>query len=292
MTAEDDPNPGKVPRLGRPWAREKLALLRYYLGGTGEKGGGFMVATRNAPARYLLDLFAGPGQSRLEDGELLDGSPLIAAKATPSFTRLFWVEARGENARSLEAHRADYPDRNITILQRDANAAVGDVLSMVPRNAATLAFLDPEGAELQWSTIARLARHKQRNKIELFILFAYDMGIVRLFPRNPAGLKFQATLDRFMPDPDGWRRVYEQRATLSVSGFRLAILNEYTSGLRKLGYQHVPPPRLIGKPDGRSLYFMIFASDVEAGLNIMKYAFERVESTARQPSFLPYDQQY
>jgi len=187
MTAsEDGPKSNKVLRPGRPWAREKLALLRYYLGGTSEKGGGFMFATKTAPSRYYLDLFAGPGQSRLEDGELLDGSPLIAAKATPPFTRLFWVESNARDARSLEAHRSDFPDRNITILQRDANYAVQEVLVSIPRNAATLAFLDPEGAELEWATVARLAQHKQRNKIELFMLFAYNMAIVRLMPRDQA----------------------------------------------------------------------------------------------------------
>jgi len=76
----------KIVREGRPWAREKLEFLRYYLGGTGYKGGGFMMATQSAGGRYYLDLFAGSGQSQLADGQILDGSPLIAAQAQPNFS--------------------------------------------------------------------------------------------------------------------------------------------------------------------------------------------------------------
>src|SRR3954464_3217722 len=65
----------KTSRPGRPWTRAKLALLRYYLGGTSEKGGGFMVATRNARGRHYIDLFAGPGECRFGDEETIDGSP-------------------------------------------------------------------------------------------------------------------------------------------------------------------------------------------------------------------------
>ena len=90
----------KIARKGRPWAREKLEFLRYYLGGTGYKGGGFMMATQSANSRYYLDLFAGSGQSQLEGGEILDGSPLIAAQAQPNFSRLFWVDSVRRNAAS------------------------------------------------------------------------------------------------------------------------------------------------------------------------------------------------
>ncbi len=95
-----------------------------------------------------------------------------------------------------------------------------------------------------------------------------------------------------MPDPDGWRNVYSLRDELSPFYFRRAILEEYVTGLKRLGYLHIPAPRLIPRPGGQGLYFMVFATDHEAGLKIMADAFNRVESTARQGSFLPYDQRY
>jgi three-Cys-motif partner protein len=224
--------------------------------------------------------------------EVIDGSPLIAAKATPAFTTLYWVDADARNAASLRAHRQDHPTRRIEVIQQDANVAADTILAHLPRDEPVFAFLDPEGSELSWSTIEKLARHKSRNKIELFILFASDTGIIRFFPRDPNLMVHQDRLDRMMPRSEGWRRIYARRSELSSIDFRRRILEEYTDGLRSLGYAHIPPPRLVRKPDRRPLYFMVFATDHKAGLNIMSDALNRVETTTYQQSFLPYDQQY
>lgn len=160
----------KIPRPGRPWTREKLGLLRYYLGGTPENPGGFMVATTRARGRHYIDLFSGPGQCEMGDGEILEGSPLIAAAGQPPFTSMFWVDADGHNAASLRAHRQDFSDRRIQVLQSDANEAIDNILRQIPRNEPVFAFLDPEGSELAWSTIEKLARHRVGRKVELFLL--------------------------------------------------------------------------------------------------------------------------
>ncbi len=284
----------KVIRAGKTWAREKLELLRYYLGGTRYKGGGFMMATKRARATYYIDLFSGPGQTSLPSGEILDGSPLIAAKASPHFSQLFWVDADRKNASSLASHRLDYPDLNVEVYWADANAAIDAILAKLPRSDPVLAFLDPEGSELDWQTIEKLARHKAANarKIELFILFASDTGIVRFFPRDPTKLVHADKIDRMMPDAGRWRNLYQQRAELSPAEFRRGLLDEYVRGLRSLGYLHVPAPRLIQRPDGRPLYFMVFASDDPAGDKIMTAALRRVEDSLRQKTFLPYEQRY
>jgi len=67
-------------RRGGAWAAEKLEFLRYYLGGTGHRGGGFMLATQRAGGSAYIDPFAGPGEVRLPTGVVIDGSPLVAAK--------------------------------------------------------------------------------------------------------------------------------------------------------------------------------------------------------------------
>ncbi len=153
--------PGQVGpkrlRAGGAWAAEKLEFLRYYLGGVGHGGGGFMKATQRAGGSAYLDLFAGPGQVRMPTGVVIDGSPLIAAHATPSFSRLFWSDADPDNAASLRAHRADFPDRHIDVLEGDANALIDGILTDVSRTQPALAFLDPEGSELAWD-LRRSAR--------------------------------------------------------------------------------------------------------------------------------------
>jgi len=165
---------------------------------------------------------------------------------------------------------------------------------MLPKTYPVLAFLDPEGSELDWATIEKIARHKQskRYKIEQFILFPSDTGIIRFFPRDPSKLTYGDKLDRMLPSPAGWRALYKLRDELTAAEFRRRLLNEYVSGLKALGYKHVPSPRLVCKPDGRPLYFMVFATDNEAGLKIMSAALEKVEATTLQTTFLPHAQRY
>ncbi|HEX2171679.1 MAG TPA: three-Cys-motif partner protein TcmP [Dehalococcoidia bacterium] len=284
------------PRLVAPvgaWSAEKLDLLRCYLGREGGRGG-FLPATRGAHRRYYIDLFAGPCQNFVRgSGQVIDGSPVVALKGGPPFfTQLHLVDKDPRNVASLESHRLDYPDRQITTYAGDANVWIDDILARVPREYPVFAFLDPRGAELHWQTIVKLARHKPARKIELFILFAFNMGLVRLLPRDPDRLTNEAVLDRTLPDPASWRRIYHRRAQLSSAEFRRAILDEYTGGLRALGYQHVPSPRLITTPKRRGLYFPLFASDHQAGDRIMSHCLQTVRETSLQGSYLPYDQRY
>jgi three-Cys-motif partner protein len=289
--------PGQGPkqvRRGGEWAAEKLEFLRYYLGGTGHHGGGFMIATQRAGGSAYIDLFAGPGQVQLPTGTVIDGSPLIAARASPPFSRLFWSDSDPGNVASLRAHAADFANRNIAVLEGDANTLIDTILPDVHRMQPALAFLDPEGSELAWETVQKIAAHKPggQNKIEQFILFASDTGIVRFFPRDPSKLVYADRLDRMLPDPIAWRSLYSLRARLDAAEFRRRLLGLYVSGMKQLGYRHVPEPRLVCRPDGRPLYFMVFATDHDAGERIMRAALEKVESTMRQPSLLPYPERY
>lgn len=284
----------KIGRVG-DWSAEKLDLLRCYLGGNGQKGG-FVPATQKASHRYYIDLFAGPGQNQVRGtGTIIDGSPLIALKAgPPQFTRLFLCDADPQNTRSLDAHRRDYPGRQVTIMTGDANSKVKDVLRLLPREFPVLAFLDPRGGELSWQTIVQLAQHKAPNrpKIELFILFAYNQGLVRFMPYDPAKMVNEDILDRVMPDPVGWRRVYAMRSRIDRYMFRREMLDVYVKGLKSLGYACVPPPRLICMPNGKPLYFMIFASDHEAGDAIMNWCLCNVRDSLTQGSLLNYSDRY
>jgi three-Cys-motif partner protein len=294
MSSPEDPR--RTPTVGL-WSADKLNLLKCYLGGEPGRGG-FLPATLRAGQRFYIDLFAGAGQNRVsETGQVIDGSPLIAIKAgPPTFTHLHRVESNSRNVASLESHRRDYPSRQISIWSGNANARINDILSVLPNRYPVFAFLDPRGAELDWHTVVRLAEHKPRSekKIELFILFAYNQGLVRLMPHDPERMTNAMVLDRVMPDPVGWRRVYQRRIARAATPaeLRRTMLDEYVRGLISLGYAFVPKPRLISTPDGHPLYFMIFASDHEAGDKIMSWCLKNIRDARRQLSLLGYEDQY
>src|SRR5260370_38880487 len=97
-------------RAGGAWVAEELEFLRYYLGGVGHGGGGFMKATQRAGGSAYLDLLAGPGQVRLPTDVVIDGSPLIVAHATPSFCRLVWSYSDPGNGASILPALSVLPD--------------------------------------------------------------------------------------------------------------------------------------------------------------------------------------
>jgi three-Cys-motif partner protein len=274
------------------WSAEKLNLLRCYLRG-------FLTATKRAPSRYYIDLFAGPGRNRVrETGEEIDGSPLIAMKAgPPDFTCLFLVDKSQQNTMSLAEYCKDYPGRCVNIYCGNANEEIDKILQNVPKkDSPTFAFLDPLGGELEWRTVVKLAQHKagHNEKIELFILFAYNQGLVRLMPNDPKKMEHDDVLDRVMPSSTGWRTVYQSRVNMRINRHQLrrAMLSEYVDCLKSLGYKYVPPARLISTPNYRPLYFLVFAIDHPAGTNIMEWCLNNVRDSRIQGSFLPYYQRY
>lgn len=277
-------NPVMVREIGE-WTKEKLEILAEYLGGE-KYGGGFAYATKRARGTYYIDAFAGPGKCRVRDtGEEVDGSPLIALKVKPPFTKYFFFDSDPEAVKTLR-HLAtqDMPDMlsRVTIIAGDSNDRIGEALDQVPQTAPCFAFLDPEGAELHWDTIVRIAQHKRPNRIEMLVLFPYD-GLVRLMPRDPSKLVHAYIIDRVMPDPEEWRRIYEAkiRGLLSARKARKAFAEMYRNGLQSLGYQYVPPLRVVKGPRG-PLYFLAFATDHSVGRKIMYDVFNKLRETIYQ----------
>lgn len=257
---------GLTARVAQSWSEEKLAILESYLQA-------FAAASKKAGGWYAIDLFAGPGLNWSEIREApRDSSPIIALKAGPPHAiQVVAAENHSKAFQALEARLAPYKDR-ITLLNRDANEAIAEMLERVPRQAPAFAFLDPEGSELEWGTIAAIADHKRghsRTKIEQLILFPTDTGFMRLTPDYPE------KVTRIFGH-EGWRPVYERRQAgeITADEARTAYVKLYATGLRRLGYATVLD-RQITKENRQPMYFLIFATDHEAGESIMDHCFDQ-----------------
>ena len=130
-----------------------------------------------------MDIFAGPGLDRNpETGEVVVGSPLLALNLHPSFRRFIFIDVQNDNTRQLRELAFERRlDNMCHILTGDCNSVIDGALDHVPHDGATFCFVDPPGIDVHWKTIQRIASHKanDRYKVELFILFAYDMDLVR-----------------------------------------------------------------------------------------------------------------
>ena len=166
----------------------------------------------------------------------------------------------------------------------DANAKIGEMLAPLPRTAPTFAFLDPEGAELAWSTVQAIAEHKREHsqyKVEQLILLPTDMGFVRMLP--VAGDVDEASAAKLtsMYGHDRWREIYERRITgqLTPDQARTAYVQLYAQGLRDLGYRHVQEREINkeakGGVRGAPMYFLLHATDNDTGERIMGWCFDK-----------------
>lgn len=234
----------------------------------------FARACQRVGGWYALDLFAGTGLNWSTTRDVpINGSALTALEAgDPRAISVIMAEQHQGAHAALVARTRPYADR-IHIERGDANRLIHSMLARIPKRAPTFAFLDPEGSELDWTTVDAIAAHKRghsRYKIEQLVLFPTDMGFVRLAPDYPE-------LVTRIYGHDRWRTIYERRSagTITAEQARTEYVQLYAEGFRSLGYRTVLD-RQITKSNGSPMYFLTFATDNEAGRRIMDWVFDQV----------------
>ena len=247
-----------IPTVG-PWSNRKYHFLSRYLQifSTGMKN--------KWPERHYVDLFAGAGKVRLRDGgEILFGSPMLAATVSDRFTKIHLCEKNPERVAALRARMSTIVDPGrLAIWEGDANSIIDKILADVPRRKALcITFADPYGLHFDFKTVSRIAQRRS----DLIILMADNMDALRnwaaYYRDNP-----NSTLDRFMGEP-GWRDIM-QKASPGKQAERLR--SRYFERLASLGYQHFAFER-IQNTQGGDLYSLVYASRSKVGLKFWKEA--------------------
>lgn len=167
---------GLRARHGRIWTFEKLSYLEKY-------ARAFTKAMRGRWERLIyIDLLAGPGRDfDPETNDEFNGSPLIALYTKPPFDHLFFGDKDPENIRALKARIPDVDRKRVTIKLGDCNNLVGPIVGSLSGKTLGLAFMDPEGFEVNFETLRLLAKRR----IDVLYLF-------------PSGIGFRRNLKNFM----------------------------------------------------------------------------------------------
>lgn len=268
---------------GRPWGywtRAKLGILADYLPA-------FLHASKAKATEFVyLDAFAGEGHGidRLT-GEAFPGSAQIALDVAVAggFTKLRYFEQEGKADELERRLRSEYPGRDIRVYGGDCNETITTALAdlQAVRWAPTFAFLDPDGMELAWGTIERLAAHKvgykgagsrgPEYKVELWLLFP-TQGLIRTLALEEAKLlsRHERGATRLY-GTESWRSIYTRRRRGELTAAEAK--EEYVNLMRwrlthDLGYAKTHPFELKNTLGG-TLYHMIFATDNAAGDKIM-----------------------
>jgi three-Cys-motif partner protein len=261
---------GTVARAWHYWSLNKLEILAEYMPA-------FNTAGKRASERIYLDLMAGqPENTEAGTGRIFDGSARLALASTPGFTRFAFGEI--EHAEKLAADLSSrHPDKDFKVYEGDCNETVHQMLAdLAPyRWAPTFAFLDQQGAELQWTTMATLAGFRRaKTKVEQWILCSPTMIYRGASGTN--GNRYAARVDR-MYGTDVWRSVYEARRNNKIDAdtWRREMVNLLRWRLEhELGYLHTAriPMRMRTNVE---IYDMVFATDHPAGLKIMEHLYAK-----------------
>jgi three-Cys-motif partner protein len=249
---------GLITRQSHQYAEYKFKALETYLAI-------FNKSMRDKPwrNRYYIDLQAGPGKNHI-GSQILLGSPLIALTANHPSTQFRFNELEDTNYQALHTRIAASPlQSQVKLYQADANVIVNTICAEIEQDdfhfvegkwgTLNIAFLDPEGLELNWSTIERLAKI---GKMDLIINFSTS-GVLRSVGKN-----LDDKLDQFFGN-QVWRKV-DSKA--SPDQRRRDFINIYLSSLKKFGYHIEIDPSFrrgtipVNNSKNVQIYSLIFAS--------------------------------
>lgn len=251
MTAPDSPpiaSDGLPARSTGPWVHHKKHYFERYVDifsrGVGPKWAGNL---------SYVNLFSGPGYSIVRgSNEEVMGSPLIALES--EFARYVFVDVP-DVLSSLEKRLSKHPKRSrIVFVPGDCNEVISNVLNSLPSDHLTLAFIDPTGLQIKFSTIKRLVHNR---KVDLLMTIQLGMGIRLNLPQY---IQTEGTaLNDWMGNSD-WREDCE--AGGSWSQITRKIIARYMAQIRKLDYLTVEDRETEVRTDEGNLllYFMVLAS--------------------------------
>jgi three-Cys-motif partner protein len=168
-------------KFGGNWTEAKMEIVVNYAKAY------LTIMNKQSWAKTLyFDGFAGSGLIGVnEDEEAIKGTALrILDIVEPKpFDMYYFVELNEKNKKALEEKvNTDYFGRNAHVIQADCNKKIVDMANFLGNNSIyrALAFIDPYGMTVNWSSIEKL----KGLGIDLWILIPTGLGVNRLLKND------------------------------------------------------------------------------------------------------------
>jgi three-Cys-motif partner protein len=232
-----------------------------------------------------IDGFAGAGAHiSKESGEIIKGSPARVLDIEPPFSHYHLVEMRDDRVERL---RKIDPSRPITVYQGDCNdVLVKDVFPQC-RYAdyrRALCLLDPYKLNPNWEVVETAGKMQS---IEIFLNFMIMDANMNALKNNPdAVTPEQAQRMTVFWGDDSWRKA-AYRTERGLFGLmeekdtNEAVVEAYCKRLRDVaGFKFVPKPLPMCNTRGAIVYYLVFASQKEAGSRIAEHIFSKYRNRA------------
>lgn len=244
-----------TPKVG-PQSADKHHFLQRYIDA-------FTTAMKAKPWRgglHYIDLFASAGIEDVEGIGLRWGSPLIAAQAPNRFAQLHFCELKKRPFEALRTRLAQFPQpKPPQLILGDANKVVAEIVSALPPQSLSLAFLDPYGLHLDFSTVQALSR----KRVDLIIFFPDRLDALRNWEHVYKGDP-DSNLDRVLGTK--W---LEEMHSAPKNRWAQVLGDIYIRQIKTLNYSEIDSER-ISLPNGRFLYKLIFCSRDKAEIKLWR----------------------
>jgi three-Cys-motif partner protein len=254
MECDDDKLP--VSEVGE-WALEKHERLRRYVTITRAVRKKWLRPTRTgfppAGATYI-DLFCGPGRSRIRDTDrMIDGSPLVAASAASEggapFSRVLLADL---DPSFVCASCARLVARGIAAdsFEGPASETAAEIVKVLDPYGLHFAFLDPFNlGDLAFTALEQLAILRRMD----MLIHVSVQDLQRNLRRNIK--REDSALDRFAP---GWRQRVDVGARDDV--IRAAIFDHWLGLIRGLDMQPSQGIELVSGERNQRLYWLVLVA--------------------------------
>ena len=206
--------------FGGQWTLEKLDILERYLDA-------YTTALKDQAFDLIyVDAFAGQGSFRLGSGyakedyddfePIYDGSARRALRITDKpFDQVIFNDIDSRRSLELIRLRQEYPDRNITVKDEDANRMLLEGCQNLRPMERAVVFLDPFATQVSWSTVDAIAKTQ---KIDCWILFPVG-AIARMMPLEVQPTEaLERQLDRMFGARERWSNFYSPSPQLALFG--------------------------------------------------------------------------
>jgi len=288
-----------------PWATEKLSCLDKYLSAYTT-----VLRKQHWCDNYIyIDAFAGAGRARVRtsetstdnvqvsllddpDGEMsadeeaeayIDGSPRVALGLEHPFTKYFFFEIDEERIAQLHELQSEFSgSRSITIVPGEANYSIKEHVLKEGcfnwKRTRAVAFLDPFGLQVPWSTIEALSR---TNAIEVIVNLPIGMAIQRLLPNSGEFTpEMRKRLSEYFGSPEWEDLLYDKSSSLfgetrTKRGDSGELLAKWYAQRLEATFGFSAPPRLIRNSAGGHLYYLLWAGPNATGRTIATHVLNQ-----------------
>lgn len=263
------------------WSEVKLAIVREYAAAYSKIMEAWRRDKINRLSWIYIDGYAGPGYHVSKaTGEVVEGSPVIAMNIVPEFHEYHFIDT--EPARSQQLRDIAGDRKNVHTYTEDCNTVLlRDVFPRAKHSdyRRALCLLDPYNIDLTWEVIEAAGKS---GSVDMFLNFMI-MDINRNALRKRVEKSLQSKMDQLtrLVGDESWKEAgYREEETLFGMDYRKVSNEEFAEWFRqrlitKAGFKHVPKPMPMKTKNNAVIYYLYFASQKPAALNIVSGIFKK-----------------